>query len=262
MSDERLLRLQILVYCVKEYTLHKIPTYIELVHLTRNNPKAVELALAETHEEYGDEADALRMGNHHHPVSIKQCEARYINSFIKRHNLTAGYEVATAFGVSGLYAALAFKETGGLLVTMDSYIEEHFNEATAYSSANKGDYSPSADGKRSALFLADHFELPMSIKVGWSPDDVPDVMEDFSMYDTGIDYVFIDAMHNDDAVIADFDAIASHVCTGFAIFLHDTHCFTDKVQQHIRSKMKRGYKICDGCQIPRGYSLSIITDLE
>lgn len=239
-----------------------LPTYLELINLTRNNPKAVELVLAESHKMHGDEADALRMANHHHPVSIKQCEARFIHQFIKRHRLTAGYEVATAFGISGMYAALAFKETGGLLVTMDSYVEEHFNEATAYNTGNKGDYSASADGKKSAMFLRDAFGLPMEIKVGWSPDDVPNVMEDYSMYDTGIDYVFIDAMHNDDAVIADFDAIASHVTHGYAIFLHDTHCFTNKVQQHIRSKMNKGYRVCPGCEIPRGYNLSIVTDLE
>lgn len=241
---------------------YAIVSYRNLIHVTRTNPNAVELVLAEHHDEFGEDADALRMANHHHPVSIKQCEARYIYNFIKRHQLTAGYEVATAFGISGLYAALAFKETGGLLVTMDSHIEEHFNEATAYTPANKGDYSPSADGLKSVRFLKQHFDVPLEINIGWSPDDVPAVMENYSMYDTGIDYVFIDAMHNDDAVIADFDAIASHVCNGFAIFLHDTHCFTNKVQQHIKSKMKREYKVCDGCHLPRGYNLSIITDLE
>lgn len=242
--------------------MHKIPTYLELVRLTRNNPSAVELALAETHKQYGDEADALRMGNHHHPVSIKQCEARYIYNFIKRHNLTAGYEVATAFGVSGLYAALAFKETGGLLVTMDCYIEEHFNEATAYTPANRGDYSPSADGKKSALFLRDHFDVPMEIKVGWSPDDVPNVMEDYSMWEYGIDYVFIDAMHNDDAVIADFDAIAPRLNKDkFVLMIHDLHCFTSRAIDHIQSTLGLPIKLCDGCGLPRGYNLSMATNI-
>lgn len=241
-----------------------IPTYLDLVKLTRNSPlAAIELALANTDEEFGDESDALRMANHHHPISIKQCEARFIYDFILRHKLTAGYEVATAFGISGLFASLAMKETGGYLVTMDAYIEEHFNEATAYNEHHKGDYSPSADGLKSVKFLKQHFEVPLEIEIGWSPDDVDDVSQKHSIFETGLDYVFIDAMHSDDAVIADFDAIAPMVCTErYAIFLHDVHCFSDKVQQHISSRMKRSYIVCNGCGLPRGFNLAVVTDLE
>lgn len=239
-----------------------IPTYLDLIQLTRGNEKATELVLAEHHDEHNDAADALRMASHHHPVSIKQCEARYIYEFIKRHDLIAGYEVATAFGVSGLYAALAFKETGGYMITVDCFVEEHFNEATAYTRHNLGDYSPSADGKKSAEFLFNHFDVPISLKVGYSPDNVDEILSNYPILDYSLDYVLVDAMHNDDAVIADIDVIVPHLNRDkFALFLHDVHCFSDRVQKHVRSILGIDFKICEGCQLPRGFNLAVVTNL-
>lgn len=240
-----------------------IPTYLELIQLTRGNINAIELVLAEHHDEFGEDADALRMANHHHPVSIKQCEARYIYNFIKRHQLTAGYEVATAFGISALYAGLAFKETGGHLITLDCFVEENFNLATAYKKENLGDYSFGSDGKKSAEFLFRELGVPVELKVGVSPDNVDEILSNYPSMEFSLDYAFIDAQHTDEAVIADIDAIAPRLSRdGFALFLHDMHCFTSKVQDHIRSLFNKEIKLCDGCGLPRGYNLSLITNLK
>src|SRR4051794_33318627 len=74
--------------------------------------------------EHAPEKSSLKMRAHHLPWSITEREGHFIAEFIQRHKLKRGFEVATAFGVSALYAATGLKSNDGLLVTMDIYAEE------------------------------------------------------------------------------------------------------------------------------------------
>ncbi len=58
------------------------------------------------------------------PVSLSETEFNYLSQFIVEHNLTAGFDLATAFGISALAIGLGLKKTGGRLLSMDSYREE------------------------------------------------------------------------------------------------------------------------------------------
>lgn len=100
----------------------------------------------------------LKMVNHTFPWSLTEPEFQYLYNLIIERKYTCGFEVATAFGISSLAAALAFKETGGRIVTMDAYIEEAMNDPMAYKSIDPSVYDDS-DGFKSVKFLVEHFEL-------------------------------------------------------------------------------------------------------
>jgi len=75
----------------------------------------------------------LALSTSFHPFSVKQIEANYIYDFIIKHKLTRGFEIATGTGASAAAAGLAFKETNGLLVTMDAVSYTHLTLPTIYS---------------------------------------------------------------------------------------------------------------------------------
>jgi predicted O-methyltransferase YrrM len=173
------------------------------------------------------------MANHIHPLSITQDEFDFIRQLVIERKAMRGFEVATAFGMSALAAALGFRETGGKIVTMDAYIEERYGNAEAYRGAAKGVMGGS-DGFTVANFFVETFGLSphMRLKVGWSPDDTATTLT-YEFGDGKLDYVFIDAGHWDEAVIADLWAIRPFVRTGTLILIHDIHCFSDRLQHFL-----------------------------
>ena len=162
----------------------------------------------------------LHMTRHHHPISITEQEFKILNKIIVENNLKSGYEVATAFGVSALAAGLGFKETGGQLVSMDAYIEEQYNNCGAYI-GRRGVY-PNSDGFKSANFLANTFKVidNVSFEVGWSPDDTRLVLEK-QFNPIRLDYVFIDALHTQEAIVNDLLSIKDLLMDKFIGLLHD-----------------------------------------
>ncbi len=170
----------------------------------------------------------IGMIDHKNPVSITEAEFNFIQNIIITHNLTRGYECATAFGISALAAGLGFKETNGQLVTMDAYIEELYNDCSSYFNM-EGTFQDS-DGYKLANFLIKEYQVPVVAEIGWSPDDVTKVI---NRHYNGqkLDYVFIDAMHNDNAFIKDVKSVLPHLLDEFIFLGHDLHCFAEKTAQ-------------------------------
>lgn len=56
------------------------------------------------------------------PGSMTDEEGLVIHEIIRLNSFTSGYEVSTGFGYSALFAALAFRETNGLLKSLDCYV--------------------------------------------------------------------------------------------------------------------------------------------
>ena len=204
----------------------------------------------------------LRMVKHNNPVSIAEPEFRYIHDFIVEHKLKTGYEVATAFGISMLAAGLAFKETGGRLVTMDAYIEEQYNDCCAYRSKTDYKLYLEADGYKSARYLIEHYELRgvVELSVGYSPQNTENAVKTVFGSEGKIDYAFVDALHYEDAVIADINAIKPFLSDKFVLFLHDVHCFsTGAVEQHLKQLFGKSWTVVPGCEHPGdGYNLAIL----
>jgi predicted O-methyltransferase YrrM len=209
-------------------------------------------AIAENAEiKYLPENGSLRMSNHNMPLSIKNDEFTFIKNFVIEHNLKRGYEIATAFGISATAFGLGLKETGGRMVTMDAYIEEQYNDCAAYRS-KKATYKD-ADGYKSMQFLIDAFDLDDIIipVVGWSPDDTADAITGV-FGDEKLDFVFIDALHYDEAVIADVNSILPFLDDRYAIFFHDVHCFSENVENFLVETFGKSWTVPPQCRYIAG----------
>lgn len=214
------------------------------------------------------ESPALRMAHKPYPVGLKEMEAQFIHDFILEHGLRWGFEVATGFGASALAAGLAFKETGGKLVTMDAYIEEDRGDPNVYrGAADETTFTnKNADGYVSAKNLAERYGLlwvTLVPVVGSSPGDVDSVIRDFfeiPMLDgASLDYVFIDAGHWDEAVRRDLDAVFPFLAKRRAVFFHDVHCFSGDTIAYIEGKL--GGKLVTAVKPPNGWNLSYVSNL-
>lgn len=162
---------------------------------------------------------ALGMANHHHPLSITEEEFAFIRAHVASRRYRSAYELATGFGVSACAIGLGLREGGGgTLLSVDSYIEERFNLATAYQNAAQ-QVHPDADGLRIAKQLRDHFGLGdiVRFELGWSPDDIPRLLGARSL-----DFVFIDGAHFDEHVRADVASIRDRLRRPYTIMLHDS----------------------------------------
>lgn len=201
----------------------------------------------------------LKMANHPFPWSITNVEFTWITDFVKSYNLKAGFEVATAFGISSLAAALAMKETGGKLVTMDAYIEEASNDPLIYRHAQPQTYEQ-ADGYRSVNYLISQFDLENTLIpfVGWSPINTAEAITSVFGDDAQLDYAFIDAGHFEEAVLADLNAIAPFMKKGGFVLFHDVYdyCFTPAV--HARVRELTGNDIDIVLPPPQGDSLGVL----
>jgi len=206
--------------------------------------------------------DSIAMVKHYHPWSITVNEFDYLRRFIIKHDLRTGYECATAFGVSGLAIALGMKATGGELVTMDAYIEEHCDFDLGY--RNKQSVYSESDGYRSAAYLMKKFGVDehVHLTVGWSPTNVKENLEKhFDLTNRKLDFVFIDAGHWDSAAIADATAVCEHLADKFAVFFHDTQCFSKKFFEFVKNTFGVSeYRIV--VPEPHGWNLGLVTNLE
>jgi predicted O-methyltransferase YrrM len=204
---------------------------------------------------------ALRMCKAPGPTSIKVAEFEYIKDLIVAKGLMRGFEIATGFGISALAAGLAFKETGGKLVTMDSYVEEKMASDIAYRSCPKTLYSE-AEGFKSTGYLIDTFSLDGYVcpKIGWSPDDVEGViMEEFpDIHEKHLDFVFIDGGHFFEAIERDLKSILPFIGQGSYVLLHDVFegVFGAELPKTVRKLLGRDYNVV--VPYPIGFNMSLV----
>jgi predicted O-methyltransferase YrrM len=212
----------------------------------------------------GTSSVSLCMKEHGQPISITSNEFEFIRTFIAKHKLKYGFEVATAFGVSALALALGVKEGAGegKVVTMDAYIEEHYGACDAYMDKKNEVYKDSS-GWKSVNKIIEKYELQDILypEVGWSPDDTEDRIRD--VFGEPLQFAFIDALHTDEAMIEDLRAVLPLLDHKFVIFFHDTHCFKEKARNFVLEKLGRLWDIPLNCVYPRGgYNLGMVTNLE
>lgn len=165
----------------------------------------------------------LKMLNHDFPWSITEVEFQFIYNYIIERQYIRGFEVATAFGISSLAAALAFKDNRGKIVTMDAYVEEAMNDPMAYKTIDPSVYDES-DGFKSVTFLREYFELNDVLYpvIGWSPTNVSAAIREICS-EGELDYAFIDAGHFEDSVRNDILAVAPFMKKGGTMLFHDVY---------------------------------------
>lgn len=180
----------------------------------------------------------LRMQGYHTPTSIFPAEFNFLRDVVGKNGLKTGFELATAFGISATAAALGFKTTGGRLVSMDCYASELSVQNQKVAGAQNArppsrrayDVNPAslgidtekealgykcAQGLRKALELTNHLDLV----IGYSPDDT--VAACVSL-DDPLEYVFLDANHTVESMIADTLAFWPHLRRDkFIVLFHD-----------------------------------------
>jgi hypothetical protein len=204
---------------------------------------------------------ALRMSQAASPTSIKLAEFEYIQSIVSDRGLTRGFEIATGFGVSALAGGLGFRETGGMLVTMDAYVEEMVGDAGTYRTCGKTLYFE-ADGYQSVKYLIDMFDLGRFVRprIGWSPDDVESILiEEFpDIKEKGLDFVFIDGGHFAEFVKRDLKAVQPFVGPGTCILLHDVFegVFGKGFPYMIKEMFGKDYEVV--VPYPEGFNLSLL----
>jgi predicted O-methyltransferase YrrM len=200
----------------------------------------------------------LKMVNHANPYSLLEREFEYITRLITEEKLRNGFEVATAFGISALAAALGFKQTDGKLLSMDAYIEEQFNDAGGYQNADPIVYTDT-DGWKSAQFLAKKFGVEAHVQfcAGWSPTDTGRMIE--SVFgDTKLDYAFIDAGHFTEWIWNDFNAIRPYLGNRAFVLFHDVYPETFTPELIARIEASANGKLEVVCPFPMGENMGLI----
>jgi predicted O-methyltransferase YrrM len=199
----------------------------------------------------------IRMENHSFPYSIREEEYDFLYNIIVENNLQRGFELATAFGISGTAIGTAFKKTGGKFVTMDAYVEEKCDNPGKYKDFEKQVYEQS-DGYKSVKFLIEHFELQntMFAEIGWSPDDVGSAIN--KHFPEKLDFVFLDAGHFEHHMIRDIDAIRPHLADKFLFVFHDVYSnsCTENVHKHIEKCFGKRIEII--LPYPKGENMGVV----
>lgn len=230
--------------------MNKRITFKEISDITKG--QSFELELCES-------MGRLKLKKQASPLSIAPKEFNYIRDCITNNNLKYGYEVATAFGISSTAAGLAMKETKGICVTMDAYIEEHYNNGTSYS--GKTEIYKDSEGYKCANYLIDSLDIKDSLftEVGFSPTDTDKVLKKYNL--NSLDYIFIDALHTDEAIEQDLLSIVKYInINKCLILIHDTHHFDNiKLKNYIEKIIPMGkFNLVEGLEHPNGFYMSKI----
>lgn len=208
---------------------------------------------------------SLSMTNHNHPVSISEREFQVISATVSKYQFKYGFEVATAFGVSGLAAALPMQQHQGKLITMDAYIEEQQSNCAWYRDHGPETYQDS-DGWKSVQFLRQIFGLEDVLipVVGWSPTDTIKRIQEYIGTDTKLNYAFIDAAHWDEAFYQDVQTIIPLMDfqNPWIIFIHDAHAFSPETISKLNDVLSSELRLVKSCAPPNGYNLSYWSSIE
>jgi len=155
------------------------------------------------------------------PISISEHEFNYIREFIVKHNLSRGFDLATGTCVGTLACAQGLKETGGKLISMDSYIEEQ--KQFQFLGTNFVNMDNTDKLKRNQK-VVDAFGLNdvVELKNGWFPTDFVEKgwREELGV----IDFALIDCLKDAKDFSKGIEVLRENINKErFAIFVHDTH---------------------------------------
>jgi predicted O-methyltransferase YrrM len=202
----------------------------------------------------------VKMVGHSVPYSVMQKEWDFLHNIVVDNNLKRGFELATAFGVSGSAIGTAMKKTGGKLVTMDAYIEEKCNNAGTYEKFERQVYEQS-DGYKSVKYLIKKLEIEnhMMAEIGWSPDDVDSIIT--RNFTEKLDFVFLDAGHFGHQMIKDIEAIKPHLADKFVFVFHDIYPWSCTKEVHDCVIKHFGRDIEIKLPYPDGENMGVIINL-
>ncbi len=181
-----------------------------------------EIGVTYSHRGVNPQHDGLSI-NGRLPYSISEAEFNFMKDYIIKHDLKRGFDLATGTGISALAIGWALKQTGGTLLSVDSYIEEKIQAQSLNNVSQVGDDKPYENNKRlMSLFDLDNVHLEKGI----APHDCIMFMEKYQM--TPLDFAFLDCPKNAPAFVRDITYIKKYLSEDkFAIFWHDTHCFME-----------------------------------
>lgn len=179
--------------------------------------------------------NALTIEKFPNPVSITNLEFNEINKIVSRYNLKSGFEVATAFGISALAPSLVFKENGGKLYSMDSYVEERTKSCSHYIDQPIQEVKEEPIGYQVAkeISAAMGTEDACDFRIGRSPFDLFDIIREDDSFKK-FDYVFIDAEHTDLAISHDIVQVCNFLNDKFVMLFHDGHILGETAKKTCR----------------------------
>ncbi|MEW4562453.1 class I SAM-dependent methyltransferase [Bremerella sp. JC770] len=194
-----------------------------------------------------DELDWMyRMPERKFPYSLTFEEGMIMYQLISSNKLRSGYEIATAFGFSSFFIALALQLNAGKLTSVDAYIEEEkedylYEHSAAREHVEKlreieraGDLSKLPPGLRFAREGAKllGIEDVVSYQIGCSPEDIPAVVGD-----QVFDFAFIDGGHFGEQPVVDVQSILPSLNKDrFLMMFHDTQ--SEAVAKGVYSAVK------------------------
>lgn len=180
----------------------------------------------------------LKLSNHYHPWSLKEIEGEVVYNTIINNNLKLGFEIATAFGISSSVMGQALLKTGGKLITVDAYVEEHFNQSRQYDINTKlVKTAETADGYQMAHNLVNSLGLvdTVYLEVGWSPTDIPSILNKH-LNGSKLEFAFIDGGHSEEQIDADVKVLFDYLDDDCIMFFHDHQCASPKTIDFIKQK--------------------------
>jgi hypothetical protein len=156
------------------------------------------------------------------PYSISETEFNYMKYVIGKHQLKRGFEFATGTGISTLGLGMGFQKSGGLLLSIDSYIE--FETQSFIDNEQPTIYNSECFQNNKKII--DLFGLQDNVKLfsGWSPTDAVRIIDE-NFQD--LDFVFLDGPKHKASFDETFKYIAPRLNKDkYIVFVHDTHVDT------------------------------------
>jgi hypothetical protein len=160
------------------------------------------------------------------PFSINNFEFNFMRDVIIKNNLKNGYELATGLGISTLAISLGMKETDGHLISCDSYQEVNENIVTLNGDKLFNMYD--TDTYKVCSYLLKYYDTAKYVSLfnALSPHQTNDIL---IKNEKKLDMVFLDCPKNDEDFERDIYSICNLInLDKFIIFIHDSHCFTEK----------------------------------
>ncbi len=182
-----------------------------------------------------DEFDWMyRMRDRKFPYSLTFEEGMLIHYLIAANGLKSAYEIATAFGFSSFFIAMALEKTGGHLISADAYIEEemedfiydhvstqqHVEKLKRLQQDNQHDELPR--GLQFAMQGAASMNIQQQVdyRIACSPEGVPNLLGDRKL-----DFAFIDGGHFGEQPVLDVQSVLPYLNPDrFLMMFHDTQC--------------------------------------
>jgi len=215
----------------------------------------------------------IQLTTRYFPISVNESEFNFMFNFIIEHGLKSGFELSTGTGISTIALGSALKETGGHLITLDSYYEELTGVS---SNIPVGNYTPEDVEKikttsncyqfATNAIIALDLESTVQIEIGWSPSDSVALLQKRG---TPLDVVFLDCPKDDDEFERDIRSLVPLMNKEkYVIFVHDTHSYTqrsfDLVKELFGVEMvqKREYFENTGYYSKQYFPIAVITNIK